>query len=85
MSLSNVDEVKDDPSLGAHYQIQVAQADIEVNDNDLLTLLRERCAERCRRSGLADTALSGCYDKDLTHSFLLCGLGQRGQFNGIMI
>ena len=47
-ALHHVDQVEHHAPFGAHHQIEVAQADIEVDDRDALSVLRERGAERRR-------------------------------------
>jgi hypothetical protein len=69
--LCNIDQVIDDPAFGSHDQVEIAQAHIKVDDHHPLTILGESCAERGRRSRLADSALSGCHHDDLRHCRLL--------------
>ncbi|MGY3292150.1 hypothetical protein ACVWWP_005217 [Bradyrhizobium sp. LM3.6] len=57
-ALHHVDEVKHDPALGAHHKVEVAQADVEVDDDDLLAALRQRSPQRGGRRRLADTPLA---------------------------
>ena len=58
VALSHIDEIKDDAPLGAHDQIEIAQPDVEIDDADALSALRERRPERRRRGGFAHAALS---------------------------
>src|SRR5216683_3275849 len=51
----------------SHHQIEVAQADVEVDHRDLLPGLRERGAQRGGGRRLADAALAGCDHEDLGH------------------
>ena len=67
VALDDVDQVVDDAALGAHHQVEVAQADVEIDDHDVLARLRQRRAERGRRGRLADAALARCDDQDLGH------------------
>ena len=67
VALDDVDEVVDDPPLGAHDEVEIAQADVEIDDHDVLAGLRQRGAERGGRGGLADAALAGCHDQNLGH------------------
>ena len=67
VALDDVDEVEDDAALGAHDEIEVAQADVEIDHHDVLAALRQRGAERRRRRRLADAALAGCHDQNLGH------------------
>src|SRR6202020_1114555 len=68
VALCDVDEVKDDSALGAHHQIEIAEPDIEIDDADALSALRERDAKRRGRGGFAYTTLSRCNDDDLAHA-----------------
>ena len=48
VALRDVDEVEHHAAFGAHDEIEVAQADVEVDDRDLLPGLRESGADgRC--------------------------------------
>ena len=55
VSLRNIDEIKDDPPLRAHHQIEIAESDVEVDDADASAALRERGAKRRGRGGFAHT------------------------------
>ena len=70
VALHDVDQVEHHAALGTHHQVQVAQPDIEVDDDHVLALLRQRGAERGRRRRLADAALSGCHDNNRGHRLL---------------
>jgi hypothetical protein len=67
VALHDVDEVVDDAALGPHHEVEVAQADVEIDDDDVLPPLRERRPERCRRRGLADPALARRHHHHLRH------------------
>ena len=67
VALDDVDEVVDDPALGAHDEVEVAQADVEIDHHDLFAALRQRGAERGGRGRLADAALAGCHHQYLRH------------------
>ena len=69
--LGDIDEVIDDPPLGAEHQVEVSQADVEVDDADLLAALRERRADRRGRCGFAHAAFAGCDYDHLAHAFVL--------------
>ncbi len=58
VALRHIDEVEDDAPLRAHDQIEVAQANIEIDDADALSALRQRDSKRRRRGGFAHPALS---------------------------
>ena len=55
VALNYVHEVIDDATLASHDEIEIAQADVEVDDRDLLPTAREsaREARRCRRLAYA--------------------------------
>src|SRR5690606_40157055 len=59
LALDHVDEVVDHPALAAHDQVEVAQADVEVDDSDLLAGAGEAAGEGRAGGGLADAALAG--------------------------
>ena len=67
VALRDIDEIEDDAPLGAHDEIEIAQADVEVDDGDLLTLLGQRGAERRGRRCLADAAFAGGDHQSLGH------------------
>ncbi len=58
VALRNIDEIEDDPPLRAHDQIEVAEANVEIDNADAPSALRERHAKRRRRGGFAHAALS---------------------------
>ena len=58
VALRHIDEVEDDPPLRAHDQIEIAKSDVEIDDADALSALRERGAKRRGRGGFAYTTLS---------------------------
>jgi hypothetical protein len=66
-AVHDVDEVVDHAAFGAHHEIEIAQTDVEVDDDDVLPRARQRRPECGRRSRLADAAFTRCYDDDLTH------------------
>ena len=47
-ALDNVDEVVDDAPFRAHDEIEIAQADVEIDDDDLVAVLRQSGAQRGR-------------------------------------
>src|SRR4030095_11609122 len=55
----DVDEVEDDAPLAAHDHVEVAQADVEIDDDGPVAAERQACADGGRRGGLADAALAG--------------------------
>ena len=44
VALDDIDQIEDDPALGPHDQVEIAQADIEIDDHDILPGLRQRGA-----------------------------------------
>ena len=66
-TVDDIDQVEHDAALGAQHQVEIAQADVEVDDDDLLAVLGKRCAQCSRRRGLADAAFAGCHDYDMSH------------------
>ena len=73
LAFDDVDEVEHHPSLGTHHKVEIAQADIEVDDHDLLTALGECCTQRCCRGRLADSTLPRGHHKHSALSrFRLC-------------
>ena len=66
-SLRDVDEVEHHAPLGAHDQVEVAQADVEVDERHLLAGLRQRRPESGRRGRLADASLARGDDHYLAH------------------
>ncbi len=58
VALYHVDEIVDDAPLGAHDEIKVAQADVEIDDHDLLAALCDSGAERGGGGRLPDAALA---------------------------
>ena len=67
LAFDDVDEIKDHASLGTHHEVEIAQADIEVDDHHLLSSLCKRRPQRCCRGRLADSALP-----EVTTSTLPC-------------
>src|SRR6185437_12198901 len=51
-----------------HHQVEVAQADVEIDDDHALPTLRQRRAERRCGGRLADAAFSAGHDQNLGHS-----------------
>jgi hypothetical protein len=77
--VDDVDEVVHDAALDAHDQVEVAQADVEVDDAGLQPAHREARGEARAGGGLADPALAGGDDDDLGHLvFLAFECGQDG-------
>ena len=57
-ALHHVDEVEHHAAFGAHHQIEVAQADVEIDDDDALPALGKCGTERGRGRGLSNAALA---------------------------
>ena len=70
-ALDDIDQVEHDPPFRPHDKVEIAQADVEIDDHHLLSHLRERRAEGCRGSRLADAAFAGRHDQYFGHSCLL--------------
>ena len=68
-ALHHVDEIEHHSPFRAEYQIEVAQADIEVDHDDFFSHLRQRGSECGGRRRLADATFSGRHNKDFGHSF----------------
>src|SRR5690606_4325280 len=82
LALGDVDEVVHHAALAAHDQVEVAQADVEVDHDDLLAAAREAAREAGAAGGLADAALArGDYDDfSQNASPWLSASVQRGDF-----
>src|SRR5262249_19607926 len=65
--LDDVDEVVDDAALATHDEVEVAQADVEVDDRGLVPREGEAGGEAGAGGGLADPALAGGDDDDAGH------------------
>ena len=44
-SVDHIDQVEDHPPLGAEHEVEIAQADVEVDHDDLFAVMRERGAQ----------------------------------------
>ena len=64
--MDHVDEVVDDAPLATHDQVEVAQADVEVDHCDFLAASGQADRQRGAGRGLAHAALAGCDDDDLS-------------------
>ena len=64
-ALHDVDEIVDDPSLGAEDEIEIAQADVKIDHRHHLSGLRQGCAEGRGGGRLADATLSGSHHDHL--------------------
>src|SRR5262249_56050452 len=58
-ALSHVDKVVDDAAFRTHHQVEIAQTYVEVDDDDILSELRQRCSQSGGRGGLSGTAFPG--------------------------
>src|SRR5262249_28644107 len=70
----DVDEVEDDAPLAAHDEVEIAQADVEVDHHRLLAAHREPGAQGGRGSGLADPALARGDDDHMSQRTLLISM-----------
>jgi hypothetical protein len=57
-SVDDIDQIEDHAPLGAEHQIEIAKADIEIDDDDLVARVCERSAERRGRGRLADATFT---------------------------
>ena len=57
-ALHHVDEVEHHAAFRAHDQIEIAQPDVKIHDDDALAVLGERSAERGCRRRLSDAAFA---------------------------
>ena len=58
LAVDDVDEVVNDAALAAHDQVEVAQTDVEVDRDRLVSLLREAGGDVGAGCGLADSAFA---------------------------
>ena len=79
-ALDDVDQVEHHAALGPEHEIEIAQADVEIDHDHFLARLRERGPERGGGGGLADAALAGRHDQDFGHSNLL----RRAQLSAVI-
>ena len=70
-ALDDVDEVVHHAALAAHDQVEVAQADVEVDDGDFLAALGQAAGNAGRSCRFADTALARGNNDDLSQCFIL--------------
>ena len=56
--MNNVYQIEDDPTFGTHHQVEIAEPNIEVYDDDLVAEVSESGSERSRRSGFTDAAFA---------------------------
>ena len=76
VAVDDVDEVEHDAALAAHHQVEVAQADVEIDDHGLVAAQRQAGGERGGGGRLADAALARCDDDHLRQTGLPSGFGQ---------
>ncbi len=67
IALHDVDQVEHDAAFGPHHQIEVAQADVEIDHHDVLTAARQSGAKGGGGGCLADPALAGRHHQHLAH------------------
>src|SRR5574343_158046 len=94
-AVDHVDQVIDHAAFAAHDQVEVAQADVEVDHGRLETAQGEAGREAGAGGGLADATLAGGHGNDAGHFEFSLGYvnglslseGQRGhgQFHGIAV
>jgi hypothetical protein len=66
-AVEDVDQVIDHTALAAHDQVQVAQADVKIDDGSFVTTQGEARCEAGAGGGLADPTLAGRYDDNTCH------------------
>jgi hypothetical protein len=71
LAVDDVDEVVDHAPLAAHDQVEVAQPDVEVDDNRFVTAHRDPSRDACTRGGFAHPTFARRDDDYLSHSSLL--------------
>src|SRR6478736_658503 len=64
---NHIDQVEYHASFRAHHQIEVAQADIEVDHRHAFSELSERGTECGCGCGFSNATLAGCHDKNFGH------------------
>src|SRR5580693_9485754 len=69
-ALHDIDEVEYNPSFRSQYKVEVAQADVEVDDDHSFSHLRESRTERGCGSRLSDAAFARRHDHNFSHSYL---------------
>ncbi len=76
--IDDIDEIVDDAPLASHDEIQVAQTDIEIDDDRAMTALRQSHSQRGGRGRLADPALArGDHNNSRQSSRLQNGMVRR--------
>ena len=58
VALDDIDEVVHDPPLATHDEVQIAQADVEIDDGDFFSAACEAARETGRGSRLPDATLT---------------------------
>ncbi|MCY1311352.1 hypothetical protein D9M70_616400 [compost metagenome] len=66
-ALDHVDEVVHDAALAAHDQVEVAQADVEVDDRGFVAPHRESRRKTGAGGGLAHAAFAGSHHNNACH------------------
>jgi hypothetical protein len=67
LAVDHVDQVVDHAPLAAHDQVEVAQADVEVDDGGLVAAQRQAGGKAGAGGGFAHAAFAGSDDNDLGH------------------
>src|SRR5581483_9938348 len=79
VAIDDINEIEHDAALAPHDQVEVAQADVEVDDDGPMPPQRQAGRESGGGRGLADPALSRRDDDDLRHSSILSPVPARAQ------
>jgi len=65
--MHHIDEIEHDAPFGAHDEIEIAQADVEIDDDGLVAALGERRPHGSRGGGLAHASLARRHNQHFGH------------------
>ena len=68
VALHDIDQVEHDAALSPHHQVEISQADVEIDHHHVLARLRQRRTQGRRRRGLSHAALAGRNHHYLGHA-----------------
>jgi hypothetical protein len=63
----DIDEVEYHPTFRPHHQVEIAQADVEIDNRNGIAALGDRCVKGDGRCGLAHPALTRCQNQNVCH------------------
>ena len=69
-AMQDIDQIVDDAAFASHDQIEVAQADVEIDDGGFMAAQREAGGKAGAGSGFADAPFTGGHDDDSCHGGL---------------